>query len=134
MVCVCEERTNGFHCLLPLLRLGNHLDGHMQWALTTQKVCGTVLGGGGESPAVTRRCPAKVEPIGLYSMCSYVWAGGSFRAASGTTDSGAIQTPKILKEDKRFYRIYPFTDFSIRGQRVRSLFTPRDAPAVSRTG
>jgi hypothetical protein len=35
-----------------------------------------------------------------------------------------------MKEDKRFYRIYPFTDFGIRGQRVRSLFTPRDpAPA-----
>ena len=26
----------------------NHLEGHRQWALTKQKVCGTVLGGGGE--------------------------------------------------------------------------------------
>ena len=81
-----------------------------------------------------RREPSGHETVpgegGAYWSLQYVflWAG------SGTTDSGAIQTPKILKEDKRFYRIYPFTDFSIRGQRVRSLFTPRDAPAVSRTG
>ena len=44
----CEERTSGSHCPLPLVALDNHLEGHRQWALTKQKVCGTVLGGGGE--------------------------------------------------------------------------------------
>ena len=44
----CQERTSGSHCPLPLVRLGQHLEGHRQWALTKQKVCGTVPGGGGQ--------------------------------------------------------------------------------------
>jgi hypothetical protein len=65
----------------------------MQWALTTQKVCGTVLGGGGESPGVTRRCLAKVEPIGPYVFLLY---GQVARSVQGClrNHSGAIRPPK----------------------------------------
>jgi hypothetical protein len=72
----------------------------MQWALSTQKVCGTVLGGGGESPAVTRRCPAKVEPIGPFV---FPWAGldqGCLR-----NHSGAARDPKI-EGKQAILRIY----------------------------
>ena len=66
----CEERTNGSHCPLPLVRLGQPSGkGHRQWALTKQKVCGTVRGGGGE-PRGHETVPG--EGGAYWSLCEFL--------------------------------------------------------------
>ena len=62
----------------------NHLEGHRQWALTKQKVCGT--GWVAEaSPGVDETVPGEVEPIDPYV---FIWAGlvqGCLRNHSGAS-------------------------------------------------
>ena len=59
-------------------------------------------GGGGEPRGHTRRCPAKVEPIGPYVFPRAGLDQGCLR-----NHSGAARDPKI-DENRRFYG---FTDF-----------------------
>ena len=68
----CKERTSGSHCPLPLVGLGQP-SGRSQ-AVGTDQAEGVRDGArdGEASPGVTRRCPAKVEPIGPYV---FLWAG-----------------------------------------------------------
>ena len=82
----------------------DHLEGHRQWALTNQKVCGTVLDDGGEPRGHDTRDGAQRRWSLLVHLCSH--GRGSIRAASGTT-LGPPGTRK-LKENRRFYG---FTDF-----------------------
>ena len=62
----------------------NHLQGHRQWALTKQKVCGTVLGDGGE-PRGHETVPG--EGGAYWSLCVPMGRArsGLQGAASGTT-------------------------------------------------
>ena len=81
----CEERNNGSHCPLPLVRLGQP-SGRSQ-AVGTDQAEGVRDGAGwrrrAQGSRESRRCPAKVEPIGSYV---FLWAGlvqGCLRNHSG---------------------------------------------------
>ena len=101
----CEERTNGSHCPLPLVRLGQP-SGRSQAVGTDQAEgvlsCARRCWVAEASPGVMRRCPAKVEPIGSYV---FLWAGlvqGCLR-----NHSGAVRDLKI-KGKQAILRIYGF--------------------------
>ena len=77
----CEERTNGSHCPLPLVRLGQP-SGRSQ-AVGTDQAEGVRDGAGWRRRAQGSRDGARRRWSLLVPMCSY--GQGSFRAASGTT-------------------------------------------------
>ena len=99
-MCVCEERTNGFHCLLPLLRLGQ--PSGRSHAVGTDHTEGVRDGAGWR-----RREPRGHETVpgegGAYwSLCvPTVWAGGSFGSGLPQEPLWGHQTPEILNEGRQ---------------------------------
>ena len=77
----CEERTNGSHCALPLVRLGQP-SGRSQ-AVGTDQAEGVRDGAGWRRRAQGSRDGARRRWSLLVTMWFY--GQGSFRAASGTT-------------------------------------------------